>query len=215
MPKATERRGWERSDRRCVAGGNDAERVEARDDQAFSTLPLAPSRRQEGENQCPRLDGFLPRPLAGEARRCRRQRCGEGGSARNRGLETGRQRRYEHTMPVDRDPWLIVRARQLRSKQTNAETLLWHKLRARRLAGYRFRRQHPIGPYVVDFVCLDASLVVEVDGATHEDPARDERRDRDLATRGFRTIRVWNSDVYENLDGVIDMILNRLLPPSP
>ena len=118
-------------------------------------------------------------------------------------------------MPVDRDPWLIVRARQLRSKQTNAETLLWHKLRARRLAGYRFRRQHPIGPYVVDFVCLDASLVVEVDGATHEDPARDERRDRDLATRGFRTIRVWNSDVYENLDGVIDMILNRLLPPSP
>ena len=118
-------------------------------------------------------------------------------------------------MPVDRDPWLIVRARQLRSSQTSAETLLWHKLRASRLAGHRFRRQHPVGPFIVDFVCLAANLIVEVDGPTHEDQSRDERRDRDLAKRGFSTIRVWNNDVYENLDGVLEMILNELRPPSP
>ena len=118
-------------------------------------------------------------------------------------------------MPVDRDPWLIVRARQLRHHQTNAETLLWYKLRARRLAGFKFRRQHPIGPYVVDFVCLEANLVIEVDGPTHQDPSRDERRDQDLAQRCFSTLRVWNNDVYENLDGAIQTILRRLLPPSP
>ena len=118
-------------------------------------------------------------------------------------------------MPVDRDPWLIVRARQLRHQQTDAETRLWYKLRDRRLAGFKFRRQHPIGPFVVDFVCLEAKLVVEVDGPTHQNPARDERRDQDLAERGFRTVRVWNNDLYENLDGVTETILNSLLPPSP
>ena len=118
-------------------------------------------------------------------------------------------------MPTDRDLWLIVRARQLRRGQTDAEGVLWRQLRARRLAGYRFRRQHPIGPYVVDFVCLEAKLVIEVDGASHEDQTRDERRDRDLALRGYRSIRVWNNDVYESLDGVVDLILDSLIPPSP
>jgi very-short-patch-repair endonuclease len=118
-------------------------------------------------------------------------------------------------MPTDRDPWLIVRARQLRHNQTNAEELLWHRLRARRLAGFKFRRQHPIGPYVVDFVCLEARLVIEVDGPTHNKPARDQRRDRDLARRGFETLRFWNSDVYENVEGVIETILHRLRTPPP
>jgi very-short-patch-repair endonuclease len=118
-------------------------------------------------------------------------------------------------MAVDRDPWLIVRARQLRDKQTSAETLLWQRLRARRLAGFKFRRQHPIGPYVADFVCLAEKLVIEVDGATHQDPQKDERRDLDLAARGYRTLRVWNNDVPTNMSGVIEMIFNRLDPPSP
>jgi very-short-patch-repair endonuclease len=83
------------------------------------------------------------------------------------------------------------------------------------LAGYRFRRQHPIGRYVVDFVCLEAKLVIEVDGPTHEDRQRDERRDRDLASRGYSTLRFWNTDLYENIDGVIELILNQLVPPSP
>ena len=132
-----------------------------------------------------------------------------------RGLEPGCVPSYERNMPTRRDPWLIVRARQLRHNQTNAETVLWHRLRARRLAGYRFRRQHPIGPYVVDFVCLEGRLVIEVDGPTHEDRMRDQRRDRDLASRGYSTLRFWNNDVYENIDGVIEMILNSLVPPSP
>jgi very-short-patch-repair endonuclease len=97
--------------------------------------------------------------------------------------------RYEHWMPVDRDPWLIVRARQLRANQTSAETVLWQKLRAGRLAGYRFRRQHPIGPYIVDFACLAARLIVEVDSPTHENASIDKKRDRKLAERGFQTIR--------------------------
>jgi very-short-patch-repair endonuclease len=117
-------------------------------------------------------------------------------------------------MPTDRDPWLIVRARQLRHNQTNAEEILWHRLRARRLAGFKFRRQHPIGKYLVDFVCLEARLVIEVDGPTHDNPARDERRDCDLARLGYRTMRVWNGAVYENLDGVVETILHRLVERS-
>jgi very-short-patch-repair endonuclease len=133
----------------------------------------------------------------------------------HRGLEPGTVARYEGVMATHRDPWLIVRAKQLRHHQTNAETVLWHRLRAGRLAGYRFRRQHPIGPYVVDFVCLEAKLVIEVDGPTHDDRQRDQRRDRDLASRGYSTLRFWNNDLYENIDGVIEMILNQLVPPSP
>ena len=133
----------------------------------------------------------------------------------HRGLEQGGDSRYDLFMPVERDPWLIVRARQLRSEQTGAETLPWDKLRARRLAGYRFRRQHPIGPYIVDFVCLEAGLVVEADGDSHVDSKSDHRRDRDLSSRGFRTIRIWNSEIYENLEGVVELILNELSPPSP
>ena len=116
-------------------------------------------------------------------------------------------------MPVERDPWLIVRAQQLRTNQTSAEAILWHRLRARHLAGHRFRRQHPIGPYIVDFVCLGARLIVEVDGPTHDKAARDRKRDQDLAERGFRTLRFCNNDVYENLDGVLEMIVNNLPPP--
>ncbi len=118
-------------------------------------------------------------------------------------------------MPVERNPWLIVRARQLRSKQTSAETVLWDTLRGRRLGGHRFRRQHPIGPYVVDFACLEEKLVVEVDGDSHVDSTMDPRRDNELASRGFRIVRVWNSEVYEDLDGVIEMIFAELFPPSP
>jgi very-short-patch-repair endonuclease len=68
---------------------------------------------------------------------------------------------------------------------------------------------------VVDFVCLEAGLVVEVDGDSHVDSKTDEGRDADLASRGFRTVRVWNNEVYENLSGVIEMILTELVPPSP
>ncbi len=92
---------------------------------------------------------------------------------------------------------------------------MWHQVRARRLAGFRFRRQHPIGPYVVDFVCLEAHLVIEVDGPTHENPSRDQQRDQNLASRGYATLRFWNEDVYDNLEGVIETILDTLVLASP
>jgi len=102
-----------------------------------------------------------------------------------------------------------ARARNLRASQTSAEAKLWQALRNRRLARWKFRRQHPIDRYVVDFVTLDGKLIVEVDGVTHSEPSeveRDEARSRVLESCGFLVVRVSNTDVYENLEGVLEMI---------
>jgi very-short-patch-repair endonuclease len=100
-------------------------------------------------------------------------------------------------------------ARTLRAAQSNAEGRLWQALRGRRLARWKFRRQHPIGRYVVDFVTIEGKLIVEVDGATHSTDAeikRDTERSQILEAFGFHIVRVTNLDVYENLDGVLEMI---------
>jgi very-short-patch-repair endonuclease len=102
-----------------------------------------------------------------------------------------------------------ARARSLRLSQTNAEGKLWQALRNRRLARWKFRRQHSIDRYVVDFVTLNGKLIVEVDGVTHDRPteiARDETRSRLLEACGFMIVRVSNTDVYDNLEGVLEMI---------
>ena len=101
------------------------------------------------------------------------------------------------------------RARALRKSMSDAERKLWRGLRARRIDGARFRRQHPIGRYIVDFVCLEQRLVVEVDGGQHtedEHIAADARRDRWLESEGYRVMRVSTTDVYSNIDGVLDTI---------
>ena len=101
------------------------------------------------------------------------------------------------------------RARDLRRDMTPAERKLWAKLRGRQLMGARFRRQHPLGPYIVDFVCLDRRFIVEVDGGQHgeaEQKARDERRTAWLESEGYRVIRVWNNDVMGNADGVMEVL---------
>jgi very-short-patch-repair endonuclease len=102
-----------------------------------------------------------------------------------------------------------TRAKLLRSKQTSAEAVLWQALRNRSLSRWKFRRQHPIDRYVVDFVTLDGKLVVEVDGVTH-DSKRERRYDRErtsaLETCGFHVVRVSNTDVYDNLNGVLELI---------
>lgn len=106
-----------------------------------------------------------------------------------------------------------ARARQLRTTQSNAEAKLWNALRNRRLAHYKFRRQYPIDRYIVDFVSLDAKLIIEVDGATHStdsELAYDAERARALELFGFQMIRVTNIDVYDNLDGVLEMICGTL-----
>ena len=88
---------------------------------------------------------------------------------------------------------------------TGAETVLWTALRGRTL-GCRFRRQHPIGRYVVDFVCLRHRLVVECDGSQHFESRHDEIRYADLTRRGFRVTRFWNKEILGNLDVVLDTI---------
>ena len=101
-------------------------------------------------------------------------------------------------------------ARRLRPEMTDPERLLWGKLRAHRHDGLAFRRQVPMGPYVLDFACHAARLVVELDGGGHSWPGqsrRDEARAAWLADRGYRALRFWNDEVMRNLDGVVETIL--------
>ena len=100
------------------------------------------------------------------------------------------------------------RTRELRKADTRAETLLWSCLRNRQLGGWKWKRQVPPGAYIVDFLCSDAALVVEVDGGQHsEQIGYDERRTRWLHEQGLRVVRFWNHQVLENLTGVCDDIL--------
>ena len=108
------------------------------------------------------------------------------------------------------DPGLsIQRARELRAEDTRAETRLWKALRNRRLGGWKWRRQAPRGPFILDFYCAEAKLVVEVDGGQHADAlAYDARRTAYLEGEGLRVLRFWNSDVLKNCDGVCRTILD-------
>lgn len=106
-----------------------------------------------------------------------------------------------------------ARAKTLRARQTSAEARLWQALRNRALANWKFRRQHPIDRYVVDFVTLDGKLVIEVDGATHaseRERAYDRDRTATLEACGFHVLRVTNSDIYDHLDSVLELIRTTL-----
>jgi len=107
-------------------------------------------------------------------------------------------------------PTITARTRKLRRNATEAETKLWLALRDRRLGGFKFVRQSAIGPYIVDFVCRDRKLVVEVDGGQHADNAADRTRDIALASEGYRVMRFWNTDVLSNMDGVLDSLISAL-----
>ena len=96
-----------------------------------------------------------------------------------------------------------------RRAPTEAELRLWRLLRDRRLSGLKFRRQVPIGPYIVDFLCVSARLIVEADGSQHGESIRDERRDAYLARQGWVVLRFWNHDIVRNRESVIDTILAR------
>jgi very-short-patch-repair endonuclease len=112
-----------------------------------------------------------------------------------------------------------ARARLLREKQTDAERELWRRLRDCRLSGWKFKRQVPKGPYIADFCCAEANLIIELDGGQHSDEAAvayDARRTEFLQNSGYRVVRFWNSEIFTNLDGVIDAIWARLQePPLP
>jgi very-short-patch-repair endonuclease len=101
----------------------------------------------------------------------------------------------------------VTRSRKLRGTPTDAEQLLWHHLRHQQITGIKFRRQHPVGRYVVDFVCLAKRLAIEVDGGQHaEMKLQDQQRDAFLVQQGFRVLRFWNNEVLGNIEGVMGKI---------
>jgi very-short-patch-repair endonuclease len=100
--------------------------------------------------------------------------------------------------------------RKLRSQPTDAEMKLWLSLRDRRLCGFKFVRQEAVESYVVDFVCREKRIIVEVDGGQHADNASDRERDRVLTATGYRVLRFWNNDVLKNRDGVLHVIAEAL-----
>lgn len=98
-------------------------------------------------------------------------------------------------------------ARAMRADSTKAENLLWQALRNKRLEGLKFRRQVPLDGYILDFVCFEARLIIEVDGGQHSESQVDAERDRHFEDQGFRTLRFWNDDVAGNIDGACRAIL--------
>jgi adenine-specific DNA-methyltransferase len=115
---------------------------------------------------------------------------------------------------------LTPKARDLRTRQTDAEAILWRALRDRRLDGFKFKRQVPCGRYIVDFLCAEAGLIIEVDGGQHAEAQarRDEIRTGFLEKEDFRVLRFWNNEVLGNIEGVLVSIRQALLDcraPSP
>src|SRR5579872_4982883 len=119
------------------------------------------------------------------------------------------------------------RAKDLRHSQTEAEVFVWNQLRGRRFSGFKFRRQVPLGNYIVDFVCLDRRVIVELDGGQHNEPdqkAYDARRDAWLRGEGLEVLRFWNRDVFLEWEAMAEGIWNALVnrrsrrapsPPAP
>jgi very-short-patch-repair endonuclease len=130
-------------------------------------------------------------------------------------LEKGRSAREASRVGIksstrfDRTRFKTARARQLRQNSTDVEAKMWSRLRAGQLDGLSFRRQHPAGPYTLDFYCPQLRLAIELDGGQHNEPPqqnRDQRRSDWLGSRGVTVLRFWNNDVTKNLRGCLELI---------
>ncbi len=114
---------------------------------------------------------------------------------------------------------MLNKAKSLRSNQTEAERKLWYHLRAHRFMGLKFKRQKPIGRYIVDFICMDRHLIIELDGGQHADQANyDQQRDAWLRAQGYTVLRFWNNEVLQETEGVLEQIrltLPAALSPNP
>ncbi len=112
---------------------------------------------------------------------------------------------------------ILTNAKSLRSHQTEAEQRLWYHLRAHRFMGMKFKRQKPVGRYIVDFICVERQLIIEVDGEQHAEQAGYyQQRDAWLSGQGFMVLRFWNNEVMQQLEGVLEQIRLALSPgPSP
>jgi very-short-patch-repair endonuclease len=116
--------------------------------------------------------------------------------------------RDTHHQPVSRR--LRSHAKTLRRRATDAEEAMWHLLRGRRLSKVKFRRQVPFRNYILDFVCFERRVVIEIDGSQHLDSRRDEERDSLLASEGFQVIRYWNNDVLQRRTAVLEDLFAKL-----
>ena len=109
-------------------------------------------------------------------------------------------------------PKLTHFAKRLRKNCTKAEGLLWSRLRAKQMHGIKFRRQQPIESYIVDFVSFEKRIVIELDGGQHAvDKEKDKQRDKFLTKNGFRVLRFWDNEVFNNIDGVLEVIMRECL----
>jgi len=107
-------------------------------------------------------------------------------------------------------------ARQLRKSETDAERKIWQQLRSRILSEAKFRRQHPVGPYVVDFICINEKLIIKLDGSQHQQQQDyDAARTAFLEQAGYRVLRFWDNDVLVNTESVMQVIFEALVSPSP
>ena len=98
------------------------------------------------------------------------------------------------------------KSRELRKNSTEAERKLWSRLRAKRFMGLKFRRQEPIGRYIADFYCAGKKLVIELDGGQHANSIGDEKRDEFMESKGIRVLRIWNNEIMNNIEGVMEHI---------
>ncbi len=157
-----------------------------------------------------RLPPPPPSPVPGEGVASRSNPLHRNGGGLGRGPE-----RSELSTPEGKfrtKTKTLKRARVLRRAMTDAELLLWKHIRRRQLSGFHFRKQCPIGPYIADFACLEAKLIVEVDGGQHNESASDAARDAWFSAQGYRTLRFWNTDILPRPDGALSKITEALGP---
>jgi very-short-patch-repair endonuclease len=109
----------------------------------------------------------------------------------------------------------IIIAKKLRINSTDTEKYLWKYLKGKQLTGFKFRRQHLIGKYIVDFVNLERKIIIELDGGQHLENKKDELRDKWLKERGYDVLRFWDNEVLMNVEGVLEVIKEKILSPSP
>ncbi len=105
---------------------------------------------------------------------------------------------------------MLVKAKKLRANSTEPENIFWFEVRDRRLNGRKFRRQCPVDPYIVDFLCLEQKVIVEIDGGQHNENTKDKVRDEYLSSLGFKVVRFWNNEIQENLEGVLSTLTQTL-----
>jgi len=109
----------------------------------------------------------------------------------------------------------IAIAKKLRINSTNTEKYLWKRLRGNQFKGFKFRCQQPIGKYIIDFVNLERKIIIELDGGQHLENKKDKLRDKWLEEQGYEVLRFWDNEVFNNIEGVLGVIREKLLSPSP